>query len=341
MKNYDMRRLWRSLQVFGVNTTTDNTTGNNLAPEMQTFYDKTLIDMAEPLLIHDQWAQKRPIPQNGGKTIQFRKFSPLAKALTPLTEGQAPAGSALDVSDVQATVAQYGDFVAVSDLLDMTAVDPIITETGELLGNQAGRTLDSVTRNVLVAGTNVSYASKVSSGSLVPVTARSAIDATAVLTVRDVKLAVNKLKRQNAPTVEGGYYIGIVHPDVAFDLKEDEEWIEAAKYGEPERLFNGEIGRIAGVRFIETTEAKVFTGAGASSTNVYATLILGKNAYGTTEINGGGLEMIVKPRGAGDDPLNQKQTVGWKATKVAEILVQQYIVRIESSASLQSSVTAN
>ena len=121
---------FKNLQIFAVNATTNNTPGNDLSPEMQTFYDKTLIDIAEPMLVHDQWAQKRPIPQNGGKTIQFRRFTPLQKALTPLTEGVTPAGSALDVSALTATVNQYGDFVAVSDVLDLTAIDPIISETG-------------------------------------------------------------------------------------------------------------------------------------------------------------------------------------------------------------------
>lgn len=404
---------YKNLQIFAVNTTANNSVGNDLSPEMQTFYDKTLIDIAEPMLVHDQWAQKRPIPQNGGKTIQFRRFTPLQKALTPLTEGVTPAGSALDVSALTATVNQYGDFVAVSDVLDLTAIDPIISETGELIANQAGRTLDTITRNVLVAGTNVSYARKYSGGAFTSVSHRYDLDTTAKLTVHDVKLAVNKLKRQNAPTIDG-YYIAIVHPDVAFDLKEDSEWVDAAKYGAPEQLFNGEIGRIAGVRFVETTEAKVIkpgdlcatqatlsasanvsgsknisvsqtlvadalvgrevligtghytitantTGqitvdqnvtlssgdtiypgeGGAAGIPVYQTLIFGKNAYGTTEVTGGGLQMIVKGRGAGEDPLNQRSTVGWKALKTAEILVDEYLVRYESAASLYSDVEAN
>ena len=404
---------FKNLQLFAVNATTNNTPGNDLSPEMKTFYDKTLIDLAEPMLVHDQWAQKRPIPQNEGKTIQFRRFSPLSKALTPLTEGVTPSGSALDVSALTATVNQYGDFVSVSDVLDLTAIDPIISETGELIANQAGRTLDTITRNVLVAGTNVSYARKYSGGVYTAVSHRYDLDSTAKLTVHDVKLAVNKLKRQNAPTIDG-YYIAIVHPDVAFDLKEDSEWVDASKYGAPEQLFNGEIGRIAGVRFVETTEAKVIKPANLGPTNayltvasnvtssknigvtetltasalvgreviigtghyeitanatnqitidtaiscsandkiwpgeggtqglpVYQTLIFGKNAYGTTEVTGGGLQMIVKGRGAGEDPLNQRSTIGWKALKTAEILVDEYLVRYESAASLYADVAAN
>ena len=113
----------------------------------------------------------------------------------------------------------------------------------------------------------------------------------------------------------------------------DPRFIEVVKYKNPERIFNGEIGTLEGVRFIETTEAKKFTNAGAGGIDVYSTLLLGENAYATTKIEGGGLETIVKPLGSGGtaDPLNQRSTVGWKAMKVTEILSQQYMVRIETA----------
>lgn len=150
-------------------------------------------------------------------------------------------------------------------------------------------------------------------------------------------MAVRDLKKQNAQKIDG-YYVGIIHPDISFDLTEDQDWKEMSKYTTPELAFQGEIGRIAGVRFVETTEAKIWAKAGAkigseeNHYDVYSTLILGANAYGVTEIEGGGLETIVKQLGSGgtSDPLNQRATVGWKATKTAERLVEQYMVRIET-----------
>ena len=249
---------------LNTNTTLSNTTGNDLSYEMKTFYDMRLIDEAGPMLVHQQFGQKRPIPKNGGKTIEFRKFSNLPKALTALTEGVTPDGGSLDVSHVEATVSQYGYFITQSDVLELTAVDNTIVETVKLLGRQSGVTLDTVVRNILHTGTNVNYAHKISGGTETEVTSRGDLDDTAQLTVDEVKQAVAKLRAQNAPTF-GGYYVAIIHPYVAYDLMSDPAWIDCHKYAQPEQIFEGEIGRIAGVRFVETTEAKVDRGADLSS----------------------------------------------------------------------------
>ena len=149
--------------------------------------------------------------------------------------------------------------------------------------------------------------------------------------IKSVKLAVRQLKKQGAQKINGAY-IGIINQDISFDLTEDDEWKEMNKYTTPELAFEGEIGMIAGVRFVETSEAKIFAKAGASGRDVYSTLILGANAYGVTEVEGGGLKTIVKQLGSGgtSDPLDQRATAGWKATKTAERLVEQFMVRIET-----------
>ena len=303
----------------------NTTTAEGMAVEMKTFYDRTLIENAEPELVHDQWAQTRDIPKNGGKTIEFRKYDQLPKALTPLTEGVTPEGQEMKVTKLEATVKQYGGFVALSDLLILTAIDNNIVEASELIGSQAGRTLDTISREVMNAGTNVQYAEG-------QVTSRAAITSDMKLTVKAVKKAVRFLKKQNAKRING-YFYGIINPDCSFDLTEDEKFVEVVKYKNPERIYNGEIGAIEGVRFVETTEAKIFAEAGASGIDVYSTLILAANAYATTKIQGGGLETIIKQRGSAGtaDPLDQRATVGWKALKVTEILSQQYMVRIESA----------
>ncbi|HKM28315.1 MAG TPA: N4-gp56 family major capsid protein, partial [Anaerovoracaceae bacterium] len=140
------------------NTTGSNTEGNNLSVEMKTFYDKNLIKNAMPNLIHDQFAQKRNIPKGGGKTIEFRRYTPFAKALVALTEGVTPDGGTVDVTAITATIKQYGDFRRLSDLLILTAIDNNIVEVTALLGQQAGRTLDTVTREIINGGDSVQYA---------------------------------------------------------------------------------------------------------------------------------------------------------------------------------------
>lgn len=317
------------LQLFANQPNTQTTGTSTLSHEMKTYYSDYLIDNAVPKLVHDQFGQKHPIPKNGGKNIEFRKYSPLPKLTTALTEGVTPDGQSLTVSVVEATVAQYGGYVTISDMLELTAIDNNMVQATKLLGNQAGATLDTITREVLNGGSNVIYSGGVAGRTAL---VGGASTGNCYLTVQDVKKAVRTLKEQNAEKI-GDSFVGIIHPDVAFDLTNDPEWKDVRTYCDPKDWYEGEIGKIAGVRFVETTEAKIWAGAGASSRAVYSTLILGDNAYGVTEVEGGGLQHIVKQLGSSGtaDPLNQRATVGWKGTKVAERLVENFMVRIESA----------
>ena len=311
-------------------------TGNGLSAEMKTFYDMTLIDEASANLVHDQFGQKRPIPKGSGKTIEFRKFSPLPKA-NVLTEGVTPDGNSLNVSSITATVAQYGDYIVQSDVLELTSLDNTILEATKLLGRQAGLTLDTVTRNVLQSGTNVTFCPKIgTNGVETKVEDRADLDNTCQLTVKVIQQVVAKLRAQNAPTINGKY-VAIIHPYVAYDLMRDPEWIEAHKYANPTNLYEGEIGEVAGVRFVQTSEAKIYDGG------VFGTLIFGEGAYGVTEITGGGLQTIVKQKGSAGtaDPLDQRSSVGWKAIKTAELLIPSYLVRVESKSAAFTNVAAN
>jgi N4-gp56 family major capsid protein len=402
-------------------TATQTTTSEGLSVEMKTFYSDYLIDVATPLLVHDQWAQKRPIPKNHGKTIEFRKYSPLEKALTPLTEGVTPKGNNLNVSKVEATIYQYGDWIRMSDMLLLTAIDNNMVEAIDILGDQAGRTLDTITREVLNGGTNVFYAPAGTD----EVIARHAITPACKMTTDLTFKVAAHLKTMNAKTLDGNQYVQIIHPNVAYDLMKDPLWQDAQKYKNPEKIYNGEIGSIGQVRYVETSEAKIFRGAdlavgsrnlkvasavetasatipiaaattggtvaadslvgrfvlisgykykvkanatnsitiqslnasgvwedtsitvaantviypgegGAEGISVYSSVTLGANAYGTTEVTGGGLEHIVCQLGSGgtSDPLKQRATAGWKATKAVCRLVEEYICRIESSATV-------
>lgn len=331
-----------NLQLFAA-VTPNATTDPGLSAENKTFYDKTLIKVAGPHLVHAQFAQKKPIPKNGGKTIEFRQFGTLAKATTPLTEGVTPDGKKLTVTDLTSTVQQYGDYVPLTDMIQLTAIDRVVVEALEAIGRQAGLTLDTVVRDVLVAGTNVSYCPKIAAdGTETEVLSRANLDLSCRLTVDMVQRAATKLKANNVPTIDGSY-VAIIHPYVAYDLMRDKEWREVHTYAGTGNIFNGEIGKIAGVRFVETSEAAIFYGEGCpNGLGVFATMFLGANAYGDTEIEGGGLETIIKQLGSGgtSDPLNQRSTVGWKATKTAERLLETHMVRVESCSKYSPSITA-
>ena len=333
------------LQMFATaSTQNQNTTGaSGMSAEMKTFYEKRLIDQAEPALVHDQFGDPYPIPANGGKNIEFRKYDSLPKATTPLTEGVTPDGQTMNVSTVTAEVKQYGGWVPITDTLQLTAIDNNIVQATKIIASQAGRTLDTIVRDVLAGGTNVIYAPKIGEGGAeTAVTSRATLDATCQLTSDLIARAATQLKAMNADPI-GTSFVGIIHPYVTYELRRDPDWIDVHKYAQPDEIYNGEIGTLHGVRFVETSEAKIWKGTGCpAGLAVFSTLILGAHAYGSTEIEGGGLEHIVKQLGYGDDPLNQRASVGWKAHKTAERLVEQYMVRIEScSARYSGTAEAN
>ena len=335
-----------SLQHFADNPTVNVTTDSKLSAENKTFYDRALVEEAGPNLIHGQFGQKRPIPKNGGKRIQFRRYASLPKALKPLTEGVTPEGRKLSATAVEAEVNQYGDFVCLSDVLDLTAIDNNVLEATKAVGRQAGLTLDTITRNVLQSGTNVFYCPKVgANGVQTPVTDRSGLDETCTLTVDVVKKVAAMLKAANAPKIDGDY-VCILHPYVAYDIMSDPRWEEMHKYTTPENMYQGEIGRIAGVRFVETSEAAVYKGTENSCPTglaVFGCLFLAQGAYGVTEVTGGGLQTIIKQLGSAGtaDPLDQRSTVGWKALQTAEILMEPYMVRVECCSAFSPTAEAN
>lgn len=241
------------LQLFATQTT--ETPG--LSAEMKTFYEKRLIDLAEPKLVHGRFGDSYPIPQGSGKQIEFRKYSILGKALTPLTEGVTPAGNSLTVTTITCPLKQYGDWIQMSDMLQLTAVDNNIVQATKLLGSQAGRTLDTVIREELCGGTNVIYAPKQANGQATEVTSRTQLDKTAVLTPELFFKAAAQLSAMNADYIDDSY-VAIIHPYAAYDLMRNSEWIDVHKYADPKAIYDGEIGKLGSVRFVSSTEAKIW-----------------------------------------------------------------------------------
>lgn len=327
----------------------DNTTRNQIPAEVNNFYDRTLLERAVPLFVHQKWAQIRDIPRNSGtNTVKFRRYSNLSAATTPLNEGVTPQGKQLSTTEITATTSIYGDYVTITDKVEMETEDPILTETAEILGDQAGDTLDQLTRDVLVAGTNVQYADTGGDGnsSTSDVASDDKIDST------EVKKAVRTLKNNKARRITrmvepstgvasqpiNQAYIGICHPDTTYTLKSDGSFVSVEKYSSQMTTMEGEVGKLDEVRFVETPNAKILVDEGNSNQDVYPTIILGQNAYGTTRISGESLENIVKPFGSAGtaDPLNQRTTSGWKATFVSKILNNDFMIRLEHATDFDS-----
>ena len=251
------------LQLFAGEMNTQTTGG--LSAEMKTYYGMELLENARPQLVHNQFAATKGLPVGGGKTVEWRKFGAFDKALTPLTEGVTPDGSGISVSYITKELAQYGDYTTVSDMLDLTAIDDVVLEITDRHGANMGLTLDTVTRNEIQQGRQVIYAPRQESdGKKTEVVSRYALDGSCKITSELVAKAATQLKKMNAPTFEGKY-VCIIHPSVAFDLRQDEAWIAAHQYAAATELFSGEIGELHGVRFVETTEAKIYRGGDLAS----------------------------------------------------------------------------
>ena len=270
------------LQLFAEANTQ---TSNDLSAEMKTYYGMELLESAKPQLVHNQFAATKGMPVGGGKTVEWRKFGSFDKALTPLTEGVTPDGSGISVSYITKELAQYGDYTTVSDMLDLTAIDDVVLEITDRHGANMGLTLDTVTRNEIQQGNQVIYAPKLGAGGAkTEVEHRYDLTSDCRLTSELVAKAATHLKKMNAPTFDGKY-VCIIHPSVAFDLRRDEAWIAAHQYAAARELFSGEIGELHGVRFVETTEAKIYCGenlASDSRTLKVSTKVEGSKSIGFT-----------------------------------------------------------
>lgn len=306
----------------------NTTASSGIAPEIKTFYDRTLLERMLPNLPFLKYGQKRPIPKGNGKTIEFRKFNSLEPATTPLTEGVPPTAKDLSVTAITATVKQYGDYVEVTDVLETTSYDPIITETVELEGEQAGETLNIVVRDELLDTTSVF---NVGGG-----VDEDAITADNVLTADDVLKIQTIFRRNNIKPISNGYYLMFLAPEQAADIMRDPLWRDVSKYAnDAKNIEEGEIGRLYKFKFIDTS--LVEPTANSNSIDVYSGLAMGKNAYGIVDIeNGSKPKTIIKigkeDDGDKSDPLNQKSTIGWKALLTAVRLNELALMRVNSAA---------
>ncbi len=243
---------------MSIQTTINTTDSTSLNKQ---YYDKKLLETAKRKLVHARYGQKRSIPKNHGKTVEFRRwdmFDP-NDALMGLTEGVTPESQALSQSTVEAELKQYGAYVEVSDVLDTTAFDNVLNDSAQLLGEQIGTVVEWVTRDVMCGGANVQYAGGRDS--------RGALTASDKLTVDEIRKAVRTLKKAHARPFDAAegvgslrspHFICICSPEATYDLQADSLWQDVSKYSNAEQIYTGEIGRLFGVVFVESTEAKVF-----------------------------------------------------------------------------------
>lgn len=326
------------------------TTTTEIPAPVDAYYDRVLLERALPLLVHDKWAQMRPIPKGNSSTIRFRKYTALDKALVPLAEGITPIGKKLSKTDITTSLAQYGDIVTITDMVEYTVPDGTVTEAVELQGEQAGQTLDEICKDTLLGSASVYYAENES--------ARADVDECP--TDADIVRLERTLRGANAKMITdmilpgSGYnttpippcYIWLCHTDSIADIRALTGFIPVEQYSAQKQIHEGEIGSVKNFRIIPTSEGDVVPDAGdTASTNavitttgtdadIYRSIILGKNAYGACPLEGEGLNFYMQKMGEGDDTLHQRTKVGWKATTAYRILNDAFMLIFEHANSV-------
>jgi N4-gp56 family major capsid protein len=385
------------------------TSGNTMAPQIKQWYDTQALENARNNHIFAQFAENVPLPERHGLTVEKRKANTFGD-VERLTEGVIPEGKKFGYSAITMSVNEYGAYTPLGRRLQRHAVDPVAQDAAEEMGAAGGNTQDKIARDVCLSGSNVMYCSKWSGSTETPVSTRYALDKTAILNPTMVNRAVTWLKKHKAPKINGKY-IAIIHPSVSYDIRQSAEWINAHEYAHPEEIYNGEIGELHGVRFIESDNAKVYWGAdlasnsrtlavnapatgggssglsaattipfdggtvaedaligryvligaqkvritdntasqltvdtavtcddnaviypgegGAGGIAVYGCIFLGKNAFGMIDVDGGSMELIIKPPEEAGGPLNQFGTVGVYFETGGGVQYEERLLRVE------------
>ena len=303
------------------------------ALELGKFYDRLLIKRAQPVLAHSLFGQKKSVAMRKGMTINFQRFENLKDATTPLTVATPPTGNDLVSTVITSKINEYGDFVTVSDIADMTAVSDVMTAAVETIGYQMGKTLDSLTRNALLF--DYTYDSTKN-------TIKRETKDVVVLGKIDFESTTLKLMQNNAPFIsemvtassgEGtvplrAAYWGVISVDLIPMLESTAGFVPVSKYAKQSDVQNGEWGSTGNIRWIVTTNSTQYeVKKDNASCNVYPVIVFGKDAYGVVDLDGAAAKTIIKPLGSAGtaDPLNQKATVGWKAFHSVAILNEDYM----------------
>ena len=323
---------------------------NTLTGELKTFYDTELLENARVELFYAQFAKKQPLPGGRGKTVEWRKWNTFARA-TQLTEGVIPTGQKFGMSSKTGSINQYGTYASITDQLELHAYDDVILGATEEMGASAAETQEVLIRDALLVNTNVLYCDNLDANGVYKSTpngpgqmGESTTNGFAHLTPDMVAKAVTKLKKDRVPTISGKYVM-VIHPSVAYDLRKSKDWVESHKYAATTEIFNGEIGELHGMRFIEDVFAPVLGGSDYTNKDggkTYACYAFGKDAFGIIDPEGGALQMIVHDKSEIGGPLNQFSTIGYKfETNGATILYPERVLRVMATSSYSSSDQEN
>lgn len=285
-----------------------STTSTNSA-NLHLYYEKKLLSTLEPRLVLQPLGRKQRLPKGNGKDVKWLRYSAIAGSTSTLAEGTPPAEISFSTSNVSATIAQYGQFAKVSDLLSDTAIDPVLDNLSERFGVAAAKTVEQLIVDELAnncANQNVNNRANF-----------AAIQAGDVLSHKELIEAMIRQKADYIGPHESGDYVAVLHPRAEYDLLVDTNagsFLDIQKYTDNKPLMNGEIGRMYGMRFLVSDKMLTSVGTGAGGIDVHQSFVIGEEAFGVVELNSDAMKMIVKRHGSAgaNDPLDQFATVGYK-----------------------------
>lgn len=285
-----------------------------LAADLQTYFARKLLIIAKKDLVFRTWALIEPLPNASSLTISFTQYAKLPVISSTLTQGVPPTSNTLSNSAITATVDQIGAFVELTDLAVLTVKHPVVEQVMELLGAQAGESIDTRILNVLLAGTAVQYGGGAAN--------RAALTAGNVMTTAEFRKAVKTLRTNGALPFDREFAMA-VDPSVEADILSDTTFTNVANFN-AQPLYDAEIGKWYGTRVVRSNNIPPI----ASTTTVHTSLMFGRNAYAVTDLQT--LQMFVQQPGGVSDPLEQKRTMGWKTAFKAVILNNAFMLRIET-----------
>lgn len=304
---------------------------NALTAEQAEFYQRVMLEALYDSVVFMKYGKKQNIPKNAGATTSWRRLEMPTLSTTAIVEGTTPDALDLTINKINATVKQYGAWTKVSDFLELTGLDPIITETSKMFGDHAGLSMDKVVRDVIAAGTNVLYANGKTARNLVA--AGDKISAADIIKMRTI-MVKNNVKKIKLPNGQMGF-LAFTHPEVVANIMTLPEWKDQNTYVDTKNREQGIAGQMYGIYFLEATTAPVFvaSGAGTPAIDVYGTLVIGDGAYGIPDVAGSSKPEIIVKNGENDtsNPLNLYKTIAWKSTFTAVRLQEKAILRYESA----------
>lgn len=305
------------------------TTTSVLPPAVREYYDRLLLMTAYPQLIHTKFAQKRVLPEKNGDTIVFRRYSRLATVPIPLVDGVTPPGAPLSATDIKAQVSFYGNFVTITNQVELTVEDRVLNESARLLAQNMAQTMDEVTRDVLASTSSVLQCSNGVNGLTPTELTKADIDA-AVKTLlgNDAEMISEVVTGANlfATAPVRPAFWGYIDTDLLDDLEAVANFLHSANYPNQQTVLDAEWGATGNVRWLYTSVGSV----SSASPAVYNNFIIGKEAYAVVHLRSETGEFYIEPLGSAGaaDPLHQRGSVGWQHPFVSRILNDAFMINL-------------